>query len=86
MTTMLISAGIFLVACAGLALGQLFGRPPLRGRCAPGDDAVGAPRAAGGCGAQACCLTEGSAARSAGAAAAAPGPAPGVRAEVRHGP
>ena len=28
---------IVLLSCAGLMLGQWFGRPPIHGRCAPGE-------------------------------------------------
>lgn len=34
----LISFGVFLAACAALALGQFFGHEPISGRCRPRDD------------------------------------------------
>lgn len=40
MEIFLVSFGVFLAACAALALGQFFGHEPISGRCKPRDDAT----------------------------------------------
>ena len=37
MAYFVVSLLIFLASCAALALGQWFGRPPVHGRCTPGN-------------------------------------------------
>jgi hypothetical protein len=44
MLTIAITLLAFLLAAAGLALGQYFGRAPIAGRCAPEGLSCGAPQ------------------------------------------